>query len=81
MKTVNMHDAKTHLSRLVEAALKGEPFVIARAGKPLVKVAMIEERAPRRTGFLKGQVDLPEDFDRMFEDEIGTLFDGRGAGA
>ncbi|ARE42317.1 Prevent-host-death protein (plasmid) [Rhodovulum sp. P5] len=76
MKTVNMHEAKTHLSRLIEGALQGEPFVIARAGKPLVKVTMIEEVPPQRTGFLKGQVDCPEDFDRLGEDEIAALFEG-----
>lgn len=76
MKTVNMHEAKTHLSKLVEEALRGEPFVIARAGKPLVKVTVIEDATQRRTGFLKGQVDAPDDFDRMGEDEILSLFEG-----
>ncbi len=79
MKTVNMHEAKTHLSKLVEAATKGEPFVIAKAGKPLVKVVMVEHNAPHRTGFLKGQVDLPEDFDDMFADEIQAQFEGQGS--
>jgi len=77
MKTVNMHEAKTHLSKLVEGAVNGEPFVIARAGKPLVKVVMVEQAAPRRTGFLKGQVDIPDDFDTMGQDEILALFEGR----
>lgn len=77
MKTVNMHEAKTHLSKLVDAATKGEPFVIARAGKPLVKVVMVEQDTPRRTGFLKGQIDLPEDFDEMFADEIRAQFEGQ----
>ena len=77
MKTVNIHEAKTHLSRLIEAAAKGEPFVIARAGKPLVTVTAIAAAAPRRTGFLKGRIDLPEDFDRMAKDEIAALFEGR----
>lgn len=81
MKTVNMHEAKTHLSRLVEGALRGEPFVIARAGKPLVKVTLVEAAPPRRTGFLAGQVDAPEDFDTMAEDEIRLLFEGAGAQA
>ncbi|MFD1910779.1 type II toxin-antitoxin system Phd/YefM family antitoxin [Halodurantibacterium flavum] len=78
MKTVNMHEAKTHLSRLVEGAANGEPFLIARAGKPLVKVVMIEQEAPRRTGFLKGAVDVPADFDTMATDEIRAMFEGRG---
>ncbi len=76
MKTVNMHEAKTHLSKLIEEAVKGEPFVIARAGKPLVKVSAIEAAPAKRTGFLKGQVDCPDDFITMGEDEITALFDG-----
>lgn len=51
MKTVNMHEAKTHLSRLVEGVEKGEPFIIARAGKPVVKVTLVEQPAPCRLGF------------------------------
>ena len=76
MKTVNMHEAKTHLSRLVEAAAGGEPFIIARAGKPLVVVSAIAAETPRRTGFLKGQVDCPEDFITMGETELRRLFEG-----
>ena len=77
MKTVNMHEAKTHLSRLVEEAVEGHSFLIAKAGKPLVKVTAIEAAAPRRTGFLKGLVDVPADFDTMGEDEIAAMFEGR----
>jgi antitoxin (DNA-binding transcriptional repressor) of toxin-antitoxin stability system len=76
MKTVNIHEAKTHLSRLVEGAARGEPFVIARAGKPLVKVSMIEGESPRRLGFLTGQADIPDDFDDMGGDDIRALFEG-----
>lgn len=76
MKTVNMHEAKTKLSKLVDQAVNGEPFVIAKAGTPLVKVVKIEADAPKRTGFLKGHVDIPEDFDTMFEDEIRAMFEG-----
>lgn len=76
MKTVNMHEAKTHLSRLVEQAVHGEPFVIARAGKPLVKVTLVEDVPPQRTGFLAGQIDVPDDFDTMAEDDIRHLFEG-----
>jgi prevent-host-death family protein len=70
MLTVNIHKAKTHLSRLVDCAAKGEPFVIAKAGKPLVKVVPLEtpEAAqPRRPGFMIGQIAVPDDFDRMGE--------------
>ncbi len=76
MKTVNMHVAKTHLSKLVAEATNGEPFVIARAGTPLVKVSAITAPVPARTGFLKGQIDIPDDFDTMFEDEILAMFEG-----
>ncbi len=79
MRTVNMHEAKTHLSRLVEGAARGEPFVIARAGKPLAKVLAVDapESGPAgRTGFLAGRISLPPDFDRMGSTEIETLFEG-----
>ena len=79
MLTVNIHEAKTHLSRLVDRAAKGEPFVIAKAGKPLVKVTALD--APlggqvRRLGFMTGQVAVPADFDRMGGAEIEELFRG-----
>ena len=78
MRTVNMQVAKTHLSRLVEAAANGEPFIIARAGKPMVKVVAIDAPTTclRRTGFLAGQITVPRDFDRMGSDAIRTLFEG-----
>ena len=76
MKTVNIHEAKTHLSKLIEGAVKGEPFVIARAGKPLVKVTMLEQEPPRRLGFLEGQFTVPEDFDTMFANEMRGMFEG-----
>jgi len=75
MKTVNIHEAKTHLSRLVDRAAKGESFVIAKAGKPLVKVVPVDAPvAPRRLGFLKGEIEVPDDFNRMGEAEIAALF-------
>ena len=76
MYTVNIHEAKTHLSRLIEKAVAGEPFVIAKAGKPLVKVTALDAPAPSasRLGFMKGQITVPDDFDRMGADEIETLF-------
>jgi prevent-host-death family protein len=77
MDTVNIHHAKTHLSRLVERAAKGESFVIAKAGKPLVKVVPLsapEAAQVKRVGFLSGQVRVPTDFDRMGEEVIDALF-------
>ena len=79
MVTVNIHEAKTHLSKLVDRAVKGETFVIAKAGKPLVKVAALDAPAsPRRLGFLTGEIAVPKDFDRMGEARIAALF-GNGA--
>jgi prevent-host-death family protein len=77
MQTVNIHEAKTHLSRLVEQAAKGESFVIAKAGKPLVKVIPLDAPVAgqvRRLGFLAGEIAVPDDFDRMGSEEIERLF-------
>lgn len=75
MVTVNIHEAKTHLSKLVDNAARGEPFVIAKAGKPLVKVSALDApTTPQRLGFLAGEIAVPDDFDRMGEAEIATLF-------
>lgn len=77
MQTVNIHEAKTHLSRLVEQAAKGESFVIAKAGKPLVKVMPLDAPTAgqiRRLGFLEGEISVPDDFDRMGSEEIERLF-------
>ncbi len=73
METINIHGAQTHLSRLVEKAARGEPFIIAKAGKPTVKVVPIDQPSggeKRRLGFLAGQISVPDDFDRMGSDEI-----------
>jgi prevent-host-death family protein len=79
MRTVNIHEAKTQLSKLVEEASKGESFIIAKAGKPVVKVIALN--APtgaevRRLGFMAGQISVPEDFDRMGSKEIEEIFGG-----
>ena len=79
MKTVNIHEAKTHLSRLVEMAAKGESFIIAKAGKPMVRVTAIDSPAKpkvRRLGCYKGEMLVPDDFDRMGSEEIRKLFEG-----
>jgi prevent-host-death family protein len=78
MRTVNMHEAKTHLSRLVDRAAKGEPFIIAKAGKPLVKVVPLDAPAAgktKRLGFMPG-LKVPDDFDTMFAEEIEKEFYG-----
>lgn len=68
MLTVNIHDAKTQLSRLVERASKGEAFIIAKAGKPMVKVVPLREKdvgTAQRLGFMSGEIEVPADFDRI----------------
>ena len=82
MRQVNMHEAKTHLSRLVEEAAAGEPFLICKAGRPMVRVSPLKEgdssAAPRRRlGLLAGQCQVPDDFDRIAAAEIANLFEGR----
>ena len=75
MTTVNIHEAKTQLSRLIDLAVKGEAFVIAKAGKPLVRVAALDAPAvAQRLGFLAGEIEVPADFDTMGEAEIAALF-------
>ena len=78
MRTVNIHEAKTRLSRLIEGAAKGESF-IAKSGKPTVKVVAIDTPADadvRLVGFMNGQIFIPDDFDRMGSKEIEKLFGG-----
>jgi antitoxin (DNA-binding transcriptional repressor) of toxin-antitoxin stability system len=77
MNTVNIHEAKTHLSRLVDQAAKGDSFIIAKAGKALVKVTALDtpaQGAERRLGFMAGQISVPDDFDHMGQAEIEQLF-------
>ena len=77
MHTINIHEAKTQLSKLVEQAVNGEPFIIAKAGKPLVKVTKLDAPAAapiKRLGFMVGQISTPKDFDEMGKEEIAKLF-------
>ena len=79
MTTVNIHAAKTHLSQLVEKAAEGEAVVIAKAGKPMVKLVPVDAPAAaqrKRIGFMAGQIAVPDDFDRMGDAEIERLFGG-----
>jgi prevent-host-death family protein len=81
LKTVNIHEAKTQLSKLIEEASKGESFIIAKAGKPIGRVTALS--APtgtqvRRLGFMAGQISVPDDFDQMGKEEIEQMFGGRG---
>ena len=78
METVNIHEAKTHLSRLVEKAARGESFVIAKAGKPMVRVTALDTPVGeecQRIGFLKGRIVVPDDFDEMGREQITEMFE------
>jgi prevent-host-death family protein len=81
MRQVNIHEAKTHLSRLVEEAGAGETIVLAKAGKPVAKIVAINDEATkkpkRKLGSLDGKYKIPDDFDTMFQDEIIAMFEGR----
>jgi prevent-host-death family protein len=81
MEHVNMHEAKTHLSRLVEEAAAGKSFVICKAGKPMVRVSPLEpspsaQTAKRQLGLLRGQCSVPDDFDQLGTEELSDLFEG-----
>jgi prevent-host-death family protein len=78
VQTINIHDAKTNLSKLIEKAVKGESFIIAKAGKPLVKVMAIGQlEAPKpRIGFMKGRISVPDNFDDLGRAEIAGMFEG-----
>ncbi len=71
MRTVDIHEAKTQLSKLVDAAAKGEPLIIAKAGKV---VPVDATKPPRRLGFMRGEFAVPDDFDTMHQQEIEKLF-------
>ena len=79
MQIVNIHEAKTNLSRLVDQASKGEHFIIAKSGKPMVKVMALEtphSNQIKRIGFMAGQFTVPDDFDMMGSIEIENIFNG-----
>ena len=77
MRTVNIHEAKTHLSRLVDEVYSGEEIIIAKAGKPLAKlVALTATAKKRKLGILKGKLKAPEDFDAPLPEEVLTSFEG-----
>jgi prevent-host-death family protein len=78
MDTVNLYDAKTNLSTLVERAARGEEIVIAKAGRPLARLVPLARRTtPRPLGLLAGQVTIAEDFDDPLPDEISAAFEGK----
>lgn len=76
MRTVNIHAAKTHLSRLVAAAAAGEEIVIAKSGKPVARLVPLAEQPRKRVlGRLRGKIVVPDDFDDPLPDEILDLFE------
>ena len=83
MRIFNIHEAKTHLSRLVDEVAEGEPFVIAKAGKPKAQVVPIrapKKKPKKRIGFMKGMYSLPDNFaeiDKKLDKEIAELFLGK----
>lgn len=80
MQIINIHEAKTHLSRLVEDAARGNAFIIAKAGKPMVKVSPMgqdEVQGAGRLGFMSGEIAVPSDFDSMGAEAIADLFGGK----
>ena len=82
MITVNIHEAKTQLSRLVEQAAQGEAFIIAKAGKPMVKVIPLgrtETGTVCRLGFMAGESTVTDDFDQFGSDAIASMFAGYAA--
>lgn len=82
MLTVNIHDAKTQLSKLVDQAAQGEVFIIAKAGKPMVKVIPLDKAETGtacRLNFMAGEFSVPDNFDQMGSGEIENLFTGHKA--
>jgi len=80
MRTVNVHSAKTHFSRLVDQAAAGEEIIIAKAGKPVAKLVPLTprpDRRKRRLGALAGVAVVPPDFDAPLPDHVIDTFEGR----
>jgi prevent-host-death family protein len=76
--TYNMHEAKTHLSRLAERASQGEEIVIARNGRPVARLVAMPERRPIRQGWAKGEIEIHDNFDDPLPEDIQKYFEGRG---
>lgn len=78
MQTVNIHEAKTHLSRFVDQAAAGEEILIARAGKPVARLVALArtDLVPRTLGLGKGRFTLPNDFSGLYEEAIQRMFEG-----
>ena len=80
METINLYEAKTNLSQLVERAAAGEEIVIAKAGRPMARLVPLERRTgPRVPGALRGMISISPDFDAPLPEEIARAFRGEGA--
>ena len=78
MQTINIHEAKTHLSRLLEQVAGGEEIIIAKAGKAIARLVPLETPPRKRQlGLLKGKLNVPDDFDAPLPDDELRLFEGR----
>ncbi len=78
MQTINIHEAKTHLSRLLEQVAEGEEIIIARAGKAIARLVPLDAPAKKRQlGLLKGKLNVPDDFDTPLADDELSMFEGR----
>ncbi len=75
MQIVNMHEAKTHFSKLVDAVIHGKEIIIAMAGKPVAKLGPIKKKSERRFGVLKGKIKISKDFDKPLPDEFLADFE------
>jgi prevent-host-death family protein len=76
-KAINIHDAKTHLSRLVEQAAQGKEIIIAKAGKPMARLVPLENAVrPKKFGLLEGRFKVPDDFDAPMDSRVLALFEG-----
>lgn len=82
MQAINIHEAKTHLSRLVEQAAAGAEIVIAKAGRPVARLVALDPdaAAPRRLGVMAGKLVVPDDIDTPFAQDIEVMFHDAGAG-
>jgi prevent-host-death family protein len=79
---INIHEAKTHLSRLVDEANEGKEIIIAKAGRPMARLVSVRRgRKRRRLGPLAGRFSIPEDFDAPLPDKLVATFEGRGEDA
>ncbi len=78
-KVVNVHEAKTHFSKLLSRVAAGEEIIIAKAGKPVARLTRLPQKAPKRTpGSARGMVWMADDFDAPLPEELLSMFEGRG---